>query len=122
MACSASACQSNCYKTQQEEEAVKANNNTNSFAANISSSNNNSNSGLCLKCKANQPISSNSDGGDDARFCIDCFRGNLFGKFRFAVTSNAMIAPTDNVLVAFSGGPSSRSVSRSLLDVHLIRF
>ncbi|XP_034223516.1 cytoplasmic tRNA 2-thiolation protein 2 isoform X2 [Prunus dulcis] len=118
MACSASACQSNCYKTQQEEEeAVKANNNTNSFAANISSSNNNSNSGLCLKCKANQPISSNSDGGDDARFCIDCFRGNLFGKFRFAVTSNAMIAPTDNVLVAFSGGPSSRDRSLPVFGV-----
>lgn len=119
MACSASACQSNCYKTQQEEEeAVKDNNNTNSFAANISSSNNNSNSGLCLKCKANQPISSNSDGGDDARFCIDCFRGNLFGKFRFAVTSNAMIAPTDNVLVAFSGGPSSRVALQFVHEMH----
>ncbi|PQQ14769.1 cytoplasmic tRNA 2-thiolation protein 2 [Prunus yedoensis var. nudiflora] len=119
MACSASACQSNCYKTQQEEEeAVKDNNNINSFAANISSSNNNSNSGLCLKCKASQPISSNSDGGDDARFCIDCFRGNLFGKFRFAVTSNAMIAPTDNVLVAFSGGPSSRVALQFVHEMH----
>ncbi|KAL0359533.1 UNVERIFIED_CONTAM: Cytoplasmic tRNA 2-thiolation protein 2 [Sesamum angustifolium] len=30
------------------------------------------------------------------------------GSFAFAVTSNAMISSSDNVLVAFSGGPSSR--------------
>ncbi|KAF3974878.1 hypothetical protein CMV_001822 [Castanea mollissima] len=41
-------------------------------------------------------------------FCIACFRSNLYGKFRLAVTSHAMITPTDNILVAFSGGPSSR--------------
>ncbi|XP_075637002.1 cytoplasmic tRNA 2-thiolation protein 2-like [Castanea sativa] len=41
-------------------------------------------------------------------FCIECFRSNLYGKFRLAVTSHAMITPTDNVLVAFSDGPSSR--------------
>ncbi|KAM1109606.1 hypothetical protein ACFX13_009143 [Malus domestica] len=117
MACSASGCESNCYKTQQEEdEDVKDNNNYKSISTNTR--NNNSNSSLCLKCKANQPISSNTDGGDEARFCADCFRGNLFGKFRFAVTSNAMISPTDNVLVAFSGGPSSRVALQFVHEMH----
>jgi cytoplasmic tRNA 2-thiolation protein 2 len=40
--------------------------------------------------------------------CAGCFRAYLYGKFKLAVTSNAMISPTDKVLVAFSGGPSSR--------------
>ncbi|CAL9767438.1 unnamed protein product [Musa acuminata subsp. burmannicoides] len=40
--------------------------------------------------------------------CAACFRAYLFGKFKLAVTTNAMISPTDNVLVAFSGGPASR--------------
>ncbi|KAF3592425.1 hypothetical protein DY000_02028035 [Brassica cretica] len=48
------------------------------------------------------------DGSDYGRFCADCFRSNVFGKFRLAVTSHAMITPSDNVLVAFSGGSSSR--------------
>jgi tRNA(Ile)-lysidine synthase TilS/MesJ len=39
----------------------------------------------------------------------------IYGKFRLTVTSHAMISPSDNVLVAFSGGPSSRfSFSLSL--------
>ncbi|TVU49393.1 hypothetical protein EJB05_00701 [Eragrostis curvula] len=40
--------------------------------------------------------------------CGECFRAHLFGKFKLAVTSNAMVRPTDTVLVAFSGGPASR--------------
>lgn len=69
--------------------------------------------GLCLKCKVNETIAATHPavtgaGGDGGRFCADCFRSNLYGKFRFAVTSNAMISPSDNVLVAFSGGSSSR--------------
>ncbi|XP_006664691.2 cytoplasmic tRNA 2-thiolation protein 2 [Oryza brachyantha] len=40
--------------------------------------------------------------------CGDCFRAHLFGKFKLAVTSNAMVRPTDSVLLAFSGGPASR--------------
>lgn len=62
---------------------------------------------FCLKCKVNHPLGS-AGGSVAGQFCSDCFRSNLFGKFRLAVTSNGMISPTDNVLVAFSGGPSSR--------------
>ncbi|KAJ3685526.1 hypothetical protein LUZ61_014690 [Rhynchospora tenuis] len=56
----------------------------------------------CTKC-----------GEEEARkdcngLCAGCFRAYLYGKFKLAVTSNAMISPTDKVLVAFSGGPSSR--------------
>lgn len=40
--------------------------------------------------------------------CLPCLRSSLFGKFKLAVTSNAMISPRDKVLVAFSGGSASR--------------
>ncbi|KAL6847287.1 hypothetical protein ACP4OV_023140 [Aristida adscensionis] len=40
--------------------------------------------------------------------CRECFRAHLFGKFKLAVTGNAMVRPTDAVLLAFSGGPASR--------------
>ncbi|KAL0726231.1 hypothetical protein Bca4012_022324 [Brassica carinata] len=65
---------------------------------------------VCLKCKSNEPMKFGDGGSDDGRFCADCFRSNVYGKFRLAVTSHAMITPSDNVLVAFSGGSSSRVV------------
>ncbi|XP_027069569.1 cytoplasmic tRNA 2-thiolation protein 2 isoform X2 [Coffea arabica] len=85
----------------------------------------NSDSAFCIKCKlkesmaaafssssASAQVTGGGGGGggasDSSRFCGDCFRSNLYGKFRLAVTSNALISPSDNVLVAFSGGPSSR--------------
>jgi cytoplasmic tRNA 2-thiolation protein 2 len=43
--------------------------------------------------------------------CGGCFQAHLFGKFKLAVTSNAMVRPTDTVLLAFSGGPASRFAS-----------
>ncbi|CAN6910772.1 unnamed protein product [Brassica oleracea] len=63
---------------------------------------------LCVKCKCNEPMTFGDGGSDDGRFCAECFRSNVYGKFRLAVTSHAMITPSDNVLVAFSGGSSSR--------------
>ena len=101
MACNGSGCQSGCYK--DEEEGATCAKPTEPAKTTDSASNGN----LCVKCKLNDAVSGYG-GVDDGRFCADCFRSNLFGKFRFAVTSNAMISPTDKVLVAFSGGPSSR--------------
>ncbi|CAK7342574.1 unnamed protein product [Dovyalis caffra] len=99
MACNSSGCQSNCYKNDDQLSDSKPTPANNS---------NNETLNLCLKCKTNSPISPGSLSGDEARFCADCFRSNIYGKFRLAVTSHAMISPSDNVLVAFSGGPSSR--------------
>lgn len=97
MACNSSGCQSGgCYKNGLEQEHKQDSNSE----TDVSSQQN-----LCVKCKANEPASGL---GDDGRFCADCFRNNLFGKFRLAVTANAMITPSDNVLVALSGGPASR--------------
>uniref|UniRef100_A0A7N1A019 Cytoplasmic tRNA 2-thiolation protein 2 n=1 Tax=Kalanchoe fedtschenkoi TaxID=63787 RepID=A0A7N1A019_KALFE len=70
----------------------------------------------CVKCKASQVMAPGA-AGEDGRYCPDCFRGNLFGKFRFAVTSNSMISPTDRVLVAFSGGPCSRVALQFVHDM-----
>ncbi|XP_020579142.1 cytoplasmic tRNA 2-thiolation protein 2 [Phalaenopsis equestris] len=55
---------------------------------------------LCSKCGEEKSAWSG--------LCLACFRSSLYGKFKLAVTSNAMISPSDKVLVAFSGGPASR--------------
>ncbi|KAJ1408969.1 Rossmann-like alpha/beta/alpha sandwich fold [Sesbania bispinosa] len=98
---------STCYK---DEEAT-CNEPTESAETDSRSSSN-----ICIKCKLNDAVSGYG-GIDDGRFCADCFKSNLFGKFRFAVTSNAMITPTDKVLVAFSGGPSSRVALQFVHDM-----
>ncbi|XP_039115416.1 cytoplasmic tRNA 2-thiolation protein 2 [Dioscorea cayenensis subsp. rotundata] len=54
----------------------------------------------CSKCGAEERFYSS--------MCAVCFRGHVFGKFKLAVTNNAMISPSDNLLVAFSGGHASR--------------
>lgn len=96
MACnSATGCESGCYKNEFEQDLKPA-------TETISDSNEQN---LCVKCKANEPT---AGAGEDGKHCLDCFRSNLFGKFRLAVASNALITPADNVLVAFSGGPCSR--------------
>lgn len=91
MACDSSNCQSNCYKSELEVEEEKPQR---------PNSHPNTKPSTCVKCKTNDATT-----GD---FCRECFRANLYGKFKLAVTSNAMITPPDNVLVAFSGGSSSR--------------
>ncbi|WCJ33468.1 Cytoplasmic tRNA 2-thiolation protein 2 [Euphorbia peplus] len=102
MSCNSSSCQSNCYKNDDQLPPP---------SLHPTNSTPNQNPNFCIKCKINHPISTDFvRGADDARFCPDCFRSNLFGKFRLAVTSHAMITPSDNVLVALSGGPASRVV------------
>ncbi|CAN6352189.1 unnamed protein product [Urochloa humidicola] len=59
----------------------------------------------CGKCDGGGAVVAASGG---AGMCRECFRAHLFGKFKLAVTSNAMVRPTDAVLLAFSGGPASR--------------
>ncbi|KAM0915493.1 hypothetical protein ACQ4PT_010808 [Festuca glaucescens] len=49
--------------------------------------------------------------------CGECLRAHLFGKFKLAVTSNAMVRPTDSVLLAFSGGPASRVALQFIHDM-----
>ncbi|MED6170841.1 hypothetical protein PIB30_034930 [Stylosanthes scabra] len=110
MACNGSGCQSGCYKEEEEEEPKLENP---EVATKTDSA---SNGNICVKCKLNESVSGYG-GIDDGRFCADCFKSNLFGKFRYAVTSNAMISPTDKVLVAFSGGPSSRVALQYVHDI-----
>lgn len=119
MACNSGSCESGCYRDENsvDEDGRKHR----PVAANCDGYSNSSpgrgdvkgRGGLCIKCKTNETIAVthpavSGSGGDGGRFCADCFRSNMFGKFRFAVTSNAMISPSDNVLVAFSGGSASR--------------
>ncbi|GMI78837.1 CYTOPLASMIC THIOURIDYLASE 2 [Hibiscus trionum] len=101
MACNSSTCNSSgCYKEYEEEEQHKSKTRAEVKGSNIRQN-------LCVKCKSSEPVCCGI-GGEDSRFCKDCFKNNLYGKFKQAVTYNAMITPPDKVLVAFSGGPSSR--------------
>ncbi|XP_062202996.1 cytoplasmic tRNA 2-thiolation protein 2-like [Phragmites australis] len=59
----------------------------------------------CGKCDSGGAAAAVAGG---VGMCGGCFRAHLFGKFKLAVTSNAMVRPTDAVLLAFSGGPASR--------------
>lgn len=118
MACSTVTCQSGCYSDVnsvdddgRKERPMEVNGDGSNHASPRRGGVNAP--GVCLKCKMNETIAVThpgvaNGGGEGGRFCADCFRSNLFGKFRFAVTSNAMISPSDNVLLAFSGGSASR--------------
>lgn len=117
MACNSGCCKSGCHGVGDEDEdkrpATQNGEPSNSASPGGDDSEPSTDcDARCFKCKVNETMShsypSIAGGGEVGRFCIDCFRGNLFGKFRFAVTSNAMILPSDNLLVAFSGGASSR--------------
>ncbi|GFP92225.1 cytoplasmic tRNA 2-thiolation protein 2 [Phtheirospermum japonicum] len=119
MACNSGTCQSGCHRDEysvgeDDQKKPSATENGDKSTHVSSRGGDFSGRGLCLKCKVNESIAathpavSGGGGGDGVRFCADCFRSNLYGKFRLAVTSNALISPSDNVLVAFSGGSSSR--------------
>ncbi|KAK4412950.1 Cytoplasmic tRNA 2-thiolation protein 2 [Sesamum alatum] len=124
MACNSANCQSGCYG---DEHSVKEDDEKRLPLPEygVSPRGGDSNSGgLCIKCKVNETIAAThpavtEGGGDRGRYCADCFRSNFFGKFRFAVTSNAMISSSDNVLVAFSGGPSSRVALQFVHEMQL---
>ncbi|KAI6696787.1 hypothetical protein NL676_016906 [Syzygium grande] len=114
MACNGSNCQSNCHRDEDDPSAKSGVAGSAAAAAAADGS-----GAVCVKCKANEPIpvAAVARGGEDGRFCADCFRSNLFAKFRHAVTSNAMISPADNVLVAFSGGRASRVALQFVHDM-----
>ncbi|KAF8043962.1 hypothetical protein BT93_A2060 [Corymbia citriodora subsp. variegata] len=110
MACNGSSCQSNCYRDEDEPSAKSDDVRSTAAAAAVNGS-----GAVCVKCKVNEPIAGAA--AADGRFCAECFRSNLFAKFRHAVTSNAMISPADNVLVAFSGGHASRVALQFVHDM-----
>ncbi|CAH9127627.1 unnamed protein product [Cuscuta epithymum] len=114
MACNSAGCKSGCdgYSEDGEKEHESRPTTDCNGDAPVSNSTEPSRNRICVKCKTNETIAASGVGaglrGDGGRFCADCFKSNLYWKFRFSVTSNDMISPADNVLVAFSGGPSSR--------------
>ncbi|RZC69411.1 hypothetical protein C5167_032526 [Papaver somniferum] len=93
MACASGGCGGaggGCYKDEEEKQVLV-------------SEHQNQHHYICLKCKVEEFISSSS-GDFISDLCFVCFRSNLFAK----ITTNDLISPTDKVLVAFSGGHSSR--------------
>ncbi|KAL5998205.1 hypothetical protein ACLOJK_009143 [Asimina triloba] len=105
MACGGTGCQSNCWKEEdgRDSRSVAA------AAAAATPPSSSSSSDCCSKCKTQTSLIPNLPTySHEASLCLDCFRSYLFGKFKLALTSHAMISPHDNVLVAFSAGPASR--------------
>ncbi|XP_077250505.1 adenine nucleotide alpha hydrolases-like superfamily protein isoform X2 [Tasmannia lanceolata] len=102
----AETCQSNCgkegNKEEQQDKGRRATANTTSEGI-----------VLCPKCKVEEAVASTSQ----ESLCLSCFRSYLFGKFKLAVTSHSMISFSDKVLVAFSGGPSSRMALQFVHDM-----
>ncbi|GKE08709.1 cytoplasmic tRNA 2-thiolation protein 2 [Tanacetum coccineum] len=88
-----------CYKDNQEHKPPTT-----------GDANNNHNQITCLKCNSSEATI--FTGGDDG----GRFWNNLYENFKLAVTSNAMISPLDKVLVAFSGGVSSRFICTTNLN------
>lgn len=102
MACASSGCQTGCCKDEEVKEPIVT-----------LPTNNQNHPNICIKCKSNNGAVA-CDGG---QFCSDCFRNSLYGKFKLAVSSHGMISPSDNILVAFSGGPSSRVALQFVHDM-----
>ncbi|CAA7035810.1 unnamed protein product [Microthlaspi erraticum] len=111
MACNSSGCESGGCSEREKENGSKIE--ESAVAGGVSQES------VCVKCKCNEPMTFGDGGSDDGRFCADCFRNNVYGKFRLAVTSHAMITPSDNVLVAFSGGSSSRVALQFVHDLQI---
>lgn len=57
---------------------------------------------ICTKCKE-------EDAPANELLCASCLHMSLMSKFKTAVNKNSLVMPFDNVLLAFSGGPASRS-------------
>ncbi|XP_058070755.1 cytoplasmic tRNA 2-thiolation protein 2 isoform X2 [Magnolia sinica] len=110
MACANTACQSNSCRVDEEEADVREKGRRSCISNNTANAADQPNLLLCSKCKKDckslLPILPTYH--SESNLCLDCFRSYIFGKFKLAVTSHSMISPTDSVLVAFSGGPSSR--------------
>ncbi|CAL4905538.1 unnamed protein product [Urochloa decumbens] len=96
--CGGAGCGPHCSSAGAEEDAPAERMGRLSIAAGATTT-------TCGKCDGGGAVVAASGG---AGMCRECFRANLFGKFKLAVTSNAMVRPTDAVLLAFSGGPASR--------------
>ncbi|XP_049719714.1 cytoplasmic tRNA 2-thiolation protein 2 isoform X2 [Elephas maximus indicus] len=67
----------------------------------------------CVKCKKGVPVLVIRAG--DA-FCRDCFKAYYVHKFRAVLGKNRLIFPGEKVLLAWSGGPSSSSMLRQVLE------
>ncbi|KAF5198493.1 Cytoplasmic trna 2-thiolation protein [Thalictrum thalictroides] len=107
MACGTTGtCGSGCYKDSNDgiEDSTITITTTNTMSTPSSTTLLSQHMKLCYKCKEEEVI--NSTGG----LCGICFRNSLFAKFKQSITTHDLISPTDNVLIAFSGGPSSRVV------------
>ncbi|XP_008792676.1 cytoplasmic tRNA 2-thiolation protein 2 [Phoenix dactylifera] len=101
--CGGGGCQSSCRRPEEDDGAAEeARERLDSLhvAGERSSIAGTGDRARCSKC------------GEEGRYCNSlcaaCFRVSVYNKFKLAVTSNAMISPTDNILVAFSGGHASR--------------
>ncbi|KAL2613451.1 hypothetical protein R1flu_025143 [Riccia fluitans] len=70
---------------------------------------------LCIKCKDGVPAI--TVGNQTEPMCASCLYVSLLSKFKTAVNNHGLITPSDNVLVAVSGGPASRVAVEMLKEI-----
>ncbi|KAG6542441.1 hypothetical protein Mapa_016131 [Marchantia paleacea] len=70
---------------------------------------------LCIKCKDGVPAI--TVGNQTEPLCASCLHVSIISKFKTAVNNHGLITPADNVLVAVSGGPSSRVAVEMLKEI-----
>ncbi|MCO5614652.1 hypothetical protein L7F22_068936 [Adiantum nelumboides] len=69
---------------------------------------------VCCKCKeAPAQVAANQT----EVLCAACLNTSLFSKFKTAINTHELIQPSHRVLLAFSGGPSSRVALQYLLEI-----
>ncbi|KAI5070507.1 hypothetical protein GOP47_0014850 [Adiantum capillus-veneris] len=69
---------------------------------------------VCCKCKeAPAQVAANQT----EVLCASCLNTSLFSKFKTAINMHDLIRPSHKVLLAFSGGPSSRVALEYLLEI-----
>ncbi|KAJ0985744.1 hypothetical protein J5N97_004100 [Dioscorea zingiberensis] len=95
-----SACQSHCSRSDEAQDSNEGDSRISNLSIASEPPKADGLPALCSKCGVSVRVYSG--------MCADCFRAHIFGKFKLAVTNNALISPSDKLLVAFSGGPVSR--------------
>jgi hypothetical protein len=63
---------------------------------------------FCVKCK--EGVVARVVANQSEPMCLGCLHASLLSKFKTAINNHSLVTPSDNVLLAFSGGPASRFV------------
>ncbi|CAK9279109.1 unnamed protein product [Sphagnum jensenii] len=70
---------------------------------------------FCVKCK--EGVVARVVANQSEPMCLGCLHASLLSKFKTAINNHSLVTPSDNVLLAFSGGPASRVALEFLREI-----